>query len=213
MAILKNKTPKAPKAKKAQKPPPSQEEIIRRRRRNAVIYGIVMVIFIFVGLFNGSLQRLFYPQSYSLEVEIWAYEYEVDPLLVYAIIYTESGFDADAVSDAEAIGLMQMTSDTFDWLKPRVAPDEELIFQDLFTPNNAVRFGTYFYAMCLERYGGDVSTAAAAYHSGWTTVDELLVQPEYSEDGVTLTSFPYPQMQNYVAKINDNYAKYQDLYS
>ena len=38
----------------------------------------------------------------------------------------------------------------------------------------------------MERYNGDVATAAAAYHSGWGTVDALLQMEEHSADGETL---------------------------
>lgn len=145
-------------------------------------------------------------------MERWAGEYEVDPLLIHAVIRTESSFQPDAESGAGARGLMQMTEDTFDWVKSKIAPGEDLTFDDLFTPDTSIRFGTYFLDGCLKRYGGDVSTAAAAYHSGWGTVDGLLEDGAYSEDGVTLSSFPYRQMGHYVKKINDAYEKYRALY-
>ena len=44
------------------------------------------------------------------------------------------------------------------------------------------------------------ATAAAAYHSGWGTVDALLQKEEHSEDGLTLSGFPYNQMHHYVEK-------------
>ena len=50
-------------------------------------------------------------------MEQWAAEYELDPLLVYAFIRTESGFDPAATSSVEARGLMQMTEETFIWLR------------------------------------------------------------------------------------------------
>ncbi len=153
-----------------------------------------------------------YPRDFYDEVDYWAGAYKLDENLIFAAIYTESGFDAEAISDAGAIGLMQMTNDTFDWVKSKIARDEPLVFEDLYTPDVSIRFGTYFYAYCMEKYGEDVSTAAAAYHSGMGTVDELLADSTYSEDGITLLEFPYPQMSNYVYKINENYAHYQELY-
>lgn len=44
------------------------------------------------------------PRKYSQQVEQWAAEYELDPLLVYAFIRTESGFDPAATSSVEARG-------------------------------------------------------------------------------------------------------------
>ena len=45
-------------------------------------------------------------------MEQWAQVYQLDPLLVYSFIRTESGFDPDATSTVEARGLMQMTEET-----------------------------------------------------------------------------------------------------
>ena len=51
-----------------------------------------------------------------------------------------------------------------------------------------------------------------SYHSGWGTVDALLQKEEHSEDGLTLSGFPYNQMHHYVEKITACYAKYTELY-
>ena len=75
-----------------------------------------------------------------------------------------------------------------------------------------IRFGSYFVSYCLLRYQDDLPTAAAAYHSGWGTVDELLAQAEYSADGQTLDHYPYPQMRRYVQKITHSYQRYQEIY-
>ena len=66
--------------------------------------------------------------------------------------------------------------------------------------------------LCLDRYGGDVATAAAAYHSGWGTVDGLLAHEDYTGDGKTLPSFPYSRMNHYVEKILRCYDRYTELY-
>lgn len=112
-----------------------------------------------------------------------------------------------------ARGLMQITDETFLWIKSKIAPGEEITFDDLFDPAVNIRFGTYLLATCLARYDGDFSTAAAAYHSGMGLVDSLLQKAEYSADGKTLTAFPYEQMNLYVHKVNKNYQKYLALYA
>ena len=124
-------------------------------------------------------------------MEQWAAEYELDPLLVYAFIRTESGFDPAATSQRGGPGgLMQMTEETFIWLRSKIAPDEGLTFDDLYDPDVSIRFGCYYIHLCMERYGGDVATAAAAYHSGWGTVDNLLRMEEHSSDGQTRERLP-----------------------
>ena len=162
------------------------------------------------GLHRRDLAR--YPLKYTEYVENAAAANGVDPLLIYAVIRTESGFDPNAESNVGARGLMQITEVTFDWIKSKIAPGEDLTFDDLYDPAVNIRFGVYYVSACLERYPGDVSTAAAAYHSGWGTVDGLLESSDYSADGEVLHTFPYQQMGLYVTKINRAYVRYQALY-
>ena len=156
-----------------------------------------------------EVKHAIYPLNYMDSVEKYAEEFGVDKYLILAVIKTESGFDPNAKSDAEAIGLMQITEETFAWIKLKLCPKENLVFEDLYNPDTAIRFGTYYIAKNLERYNGDISTAAAAYHSGWGTVDKLLA--EYQTE--ILTQFPYTQMEHYVYKINKSYNAYHELYN
>ena len=48
-----------------------------------------------------------YPTEYSEYVYKYSEEYNLDPLLVFAIIKAESNFDPNSVSDSNAMGLMQ----------------------------------------------------------------------------------------------------------
>ena len=189
-------------------------------RRRRILTGVLAIVLIFLLLAlifwvcggRDRVQSALYPREYSQYVEKYSGEYGVDPMLVYAVIYNESRFRPDAVSNVGARGLMQITEVTFDWIKSKIAPGEDLTFDDLYDPAVNIRFGVYYISACLERYHGDVSTAAAAYHSGWGTVDGLLEQEPYSDDGQILHTFPYEQMGLYVNKINRAYERYQALY-
>ena len=145
--------------------------LFRLLRRLVVLVCIAAVLLMALPPLAREADRLLYPRKYSRQVEQWAAEYELDPLLVYAFIRTESGFDPAATSSVEARGLMQMTEETFIWQRSKIAPDEDLTFDELYDPDVSIRFGCYYIHLCMERYGGDVATAAAAYHSGWGTVD------------------------------------------
>ncbi len=172
----------------------------------------VMVLLAAMPTLVQLAKRWLYPRRNAAQVELYAAEYGLDPLLIYAFIRTESGFDARAESSVGARGLMQMTEETFDWIKGKIAPDEAVSFGDLYDPACAVRFGAYYLRLCLDRYGGDVATAAAAYHSGWGTVDGLLAREGYAGDGGALLYFPYSQMNHYVNKILRSYQHYIELY-
>lgn len=186
----------------------------KNKRKNVLFFCLVLAIgLVFLaGPAMQAIEKQKYPLEYTELVEQYATEFEVDPYLVYAVIRTESGFNPQAQSGAGAIGLMQMTEDTFDWLRKKLEPDVSLTFEDLYTPKVSIRYGTYFLSLCIQRYGGDISTAAAAYHSGWGTVDKLLQEGVHTQNGVHLTNFPYEQMNNYVRKVNRSYEKYLALY-
>ena len=156
-----------------------------------------------------QVKHAMYPLKYMDSIEKYAEEFGVDKYLILAVIKTESGFDPNAKSEADAIGLMQITEEAFAWIKLKLCPKEELVFEDLYNPDTSIRFGAYYMSRNLERYNGDVSTAAAAYHSGWGTVDELLRENQTE----ILTEFPYTQMENYVYKINKAYSAYKQLYN
>ena len=186
----------------------------KMRSRRLFLLGMALILlFVLVPNLWGRAERLLYPRKYEALVEQWADTYDLDPLLVDAFIRTESGFDPQATSSVDARGLMQMTEETFLWMRSKIAPEEPLTFADLYSPDTAIRFGCYYLHLCMVRYKGDVSTAAAAYHSGWGTVDQLLQIEEHSADGETLQGFPYNQMHHYVNKITACYQTYQRLYA
>lgn len=185
----------------------------KMRSRRLFLLGMALILlFVLVPNLWGRAERLLYPRKYEALVDQWAETYGLDPLLVDAFIRTESGFDPGATSSVDARGLMQMTEETFLWLRSKLGLGEEVSFGDLYDPDVSIRFGCYYLHLCLVRYNGDISTAAAAYHSGWGTVDALLQKEEHSEDGLTLSGFPYNQMHHYVEKITACYAKYTELY-
>ena len=101
-----------------------------RRWRLCVIGCLILLLSARLALFGvKKVENALYPIKYSEFVEYYADKYELDPLLVYAIIRTESGFDPAAHSNADAIGLMQITETAFHWLRAKIAPGEELTFE------------------------------------------------------------------------------------
>lgn len=188
-----------------------------RTRTKRMLLFLLVVLLVFLGAYflpetQQRIQKTLYPIEYQESVEKYADLYELDPLLIYSFIKTESSFNPNARSNVDARGLMQITEITFDWIKPKVEAEESVVFDDLYDPDTCIRFGSYYISRCLSRYEGDIATAAAAYHSGWGTVDKLLKDPAYSDDGKTLDVFPYNQMNHYVAKITRAYQKYQEIY-
>ena len=177
-----------------------------------VLLALLLAAITLLNRGSDTVMNTAYPRKYDEYVTYYAGKYQIDPYILYSIIRTESNFNPQAESNVGARGLMQITEITFDWIKTKIAPDEPLTFDDLYDPEVNIRFGSYFISYCLQRYDDDLATAAAAYHSGWGTVDNLLRMEEHSSDGQTLKGFPYNQMHHYVEKITAGYAAYTRLY-
>ena len=178
-----------------------------------VLLALAVAGTVLLSAFRDKIEQWEYPLHYQEYVEYYAGKYGIDPMILYAFIRTESNFDPNVDSNADARGLMQITEVTFDWIKTKIAPTEDLTFDDLYDPETNIRFGTYFVCYCLKKYDNHLATAAAAYHHGLGAVDALLTETQYSTDGVTLEHYPYPQMRQYVKKITESYQRYSEIYN
>lgn len=144
----------------------------QKKKHNRNIYIVLAVVLCLAGVFFvkdavRAVEEMAYPRTYAALVQQYAAEYGVDENKVYAIIRTESGFKPEAESKVGARGLMQITDETFLWIKSKIAPGEEITFDDLFDPAVNIRFGTYLLATCLARYDGDFSTRRRRTTAAW----------------------------------------------
>lgn len=153
-----------------------------------------------------------YPMSYEREIARVADRYQVDPYLVAAVVKAESSFEPNAVSPAGAVGLMQVMPATAAWITDR--PDWHGPPQpDLSEPDDNLELGTYYLAYLITRFGGDVSTALAAYNAGQGEVARWLAsgQPRPAS-GLRPQDIPFPETRNFVARVERYYALYRDAH-
>jgi soluble lytic murein transglycosylase-like protein len=93
---------------------------------------------------------------YGAELAAAARRQRLDPLLLAGLVQVESGFDADAVSSAGAGGLTQ--------LMPATA--RSVGVRHLFDPRQNLQGGAYYLRLMINRAGGNVRIALAAYNVG-----------------------------------------------
>ncbi|MBO7149002.1 MAG: lytic transglycosylase domain-containing protein [Clostridia bacterium] len=188
---------------------------MKKRKKRSFPLGVISAIIIIIvtwlavhGEVDRRIQMQIYPQEYSDYVELYAEKYNVPTEIVYSIIHTESKFDSKARSSAGAIGLMQITPDTYDWLlylrkeeKPGELDDVRI----------NIDFGTYYLSYLYKKFG-DYTTVFAAYNAGMNRVSSWLEDERYSQNG-RLIKIPFAETENYIKKVNNTMVKYKQLYS
>ncbi|MEM1179295.1 MAG: lytic transglycosylase domain-containing protein [Acidobacteriota bacterium] len=125
--------------------------------------------------------RLLPPPTAHLEhlTQRFAREFRLSPTLVQAVMQVESGYNTKALSPKGAMGLMQLMPETARILGVR----------DPWDPAQNVRGGARYLREQLDRFGGDVTLALAAYNAGPTAVTRFKGIP------------PYKETQRYVQKV------------
>jgi soluble lytic murein transglycosylase-like protein len=134
---------------------------------------------------NLNERRTFEPTVDAL-IRRTAHRYHVDRYLVKAIVAAESNFDALAVSEKGAQGLMQ--------LMPATA--QEMGVTTPFRPSENIRGGVRYLRRLLDRYP-DLDRVIAAYNAGPVAVDRYKGVP------------PYPETQQYVKRVLRYYKEYR----
>jgi soluble lytic murein transglycosylase len=106
--------------------------------------------------------------------------YEVPPETILAVIRIESAFDANAVSEKGAVGLMQLLPTT----GAEMARELRIEWNgegDLRDPSTNIALGTYYLTKLLGRFN-DLTRALAAYNEGPERVaDRARRSTEYTQ--------------------------------
>jgi soluble lytic murein transglycosylase-like protein len=112
-------------------------------------------------------------------VHVAARAHAVPADLVNGIIWVESKFQVKARSKADACGLMQLMPST----GREVARQLGRSYHP-YDPEFNIHAGTYYFARMIERFGGDLRLALAAYNTGPSMVEGWLRAnrplPDYS---------------------------------
>lgn len=91
-----------------------------------------------------------------------AQEHGLPPALVEAVAWWESGWDQSAVSDAGAVGLMQVQPEVADELAPRLLGHPV----DVHDAAQNADLGAAILRAYIDDQGGDTSLGLAAYYEG-----------------------------------------------
>ena len=75
----------------------------------------------------------------------------------------------------------------------------------------SIRYGAYYLRYLFNRYRS-WDTAIFAYSAGEKVVNDLLLDKEYSKNGIMLDKFPNNDSKKYLNAVNDSINYYKDTY-
>lgn len=154
---------------------------------------------------------MLYPLKYQEEVRHYSKEYNIDPLLVYAVMKAESNFDRYAVSSKGAKGLMQVTDKTGIWAAEKIGI-KDFAPANLFIPDTNIHIGCWYLSSLKNQFDGDITLAITAYNSGGGRVQGWLKDDKLSTTGKSLKKIPFDETDKYVKKVLREYEVIKYIY-
>lgn len=179
---------------------------------------------------NGILQRRFRPfvrhGGTNVPPRFWqilfplnywdAYRAEgekrgVDPYLLVSITRQESGFEPTTVSNAGAVGLMQIMPAEAQSIAAQ-ANLGGVTRESLFDPATNIAVGAAEYSQKLERMNGNPTLAIAAYNAGEQAVGNWLAHTPADDIDQFVEAIPYAETRLYVKSVTRNRYEYRRIY-
>ncbi len=173
--------------------------------RNYIIVGVIAIVSFFILLYTYF--SLSYPIMYKEYVMKYADYVEIDPVMIYSVINVESSFRSNVVSEAGAVGLMQLQLSTANDMAKKCNDNLLKNQEELMDVELNIKYGCMYLRYLIDYYC-NTETALAAYNAGLGNVNEWLQDKSYSEDGITIHTIPYKETRQYIERIKKNITIY-----
>ena len=154
----------------------------------------------------GSL----YPICFEDIIREYALKYEIDPLLVMAMIREESRFNSWDESVAGARGLMQIILSTGEWIAQKI---NIIDFNDemLFSPKVNINLGCWYIHYLKEKFSNDYILMISGYNAGPGITDKWLERYDQSDLDNFVENIPYAETREHIKKVMKSYQMYKKL--
>ncbi len=155
--------------------------------------------------------RLSYPQGFDNIVKGFSAKYNVDEFIVYSIIREESRFKKDAVSPANAVGLMQLIPPTGRSTAAEVGIsgyNNDM----LYVPRVNIELGIAYLKKVLELFSGNVHLALSSYNAGPNNAAKWVVRFSGLDMDEFVEEIPFQETRNYVRRVLRSYGAYKAIY-
>lgn len=169
-----------------------------------VVLGFLIVLMAF---FSGTIVffKINYPISYNTEIINYSKKYDLDEVLVRAIIKVESGNNSFARSRVGAIGLMQIMPKTAEFIS------EELGFLNfkmemLYDPAINIEMGCYYLRYLFNKYENE-HKVLFCYNAGEGVMNSLYS----SSEPMILENIEIEETKNYIKKVQKSKQVYDKI--
>lgn len=180
-----------------------------QKLKNIIKWLIIVAILIALAIIVRSvIIKINYPEKYEEYIEKYSKEYGVESELIFAIIKAESNFKQNAISNKEAIGLMQLLESTA--LEVAENINKEITKEDILNPEVNIELGTKYISTLINKYE-NIELALAAYNAGIGNVDRWIEEGTIKADGTDIENVPYKETNNYIRKVIRNYNIYSKI--
>ncbi|GBE57921.1 soluble lytic murein transglycosylase precursor [bacterium BMS3Abin01] len=154
-----------------------------------------------------------YPLEYTGIIVQYSQKNALDPALVAAVIFQESGFEPASESAAGAVGLMQLMPGTAAWIAGNTG-GADFTVADLGDPEVNIAYGCWYLGYLLDRYDGSEALALAAYNGGTENVDDWVKVARGEGRGFsTVDDIPYKETRDFVRDVSKGKEAYARVYS
>ncbi len=141
-----------------------------------------------------------FPVLYLSEVQTSADKHNLDAALIFGLMRQESMLDKTAVSSAGAKGLMQLMPETAKKVA-QTLHEPWLSDFDLFRPEFNIKYGSYYFRDLLNRFGGHIAVAGAAYNAGPNRALKWLPVAAPVPADIWIETIPFKETRKYVSTV------------
>jgi len=177
--------------------------VLQRRFRDFVRHGGANI--------PDRFWQILFPLNHWETIRTEAAKRGVDPYLLASIIRQESGFEPSTISNAGAVGLMQIMPAEAETIAAR-ARIEGVTREKLFDPDVNIAVGAAEFAQKLEAMQGRPVLAIAAYNGGESNVTNWLTRTPADDLDVFVESIPFAETRLYVKTVTRNRNEYRRIY-
>lgn len=176
-----------------------------------------IILLLLVVCIAGPLAYLWFVarqgKKFNPQISAAAARYNVDPLLVRAVIWQETRFHPDRRGKAGEIGLMQIREPAArEWAG--FEHIENFSHEQCFDPGTNTLAGTFYLGKLLKRYTNTddpVPYALADYNAGRGNLLKWNGGEAVTNSAVFISQIGFPGTRGYVAAIRRRYAFYKFL--